>query len=105
MEEENWTYEKLMEDGTIKTIDKSFVNDTDGSITGHIVMNVHAYFDENPSERIRLGWTKHITHNPKDVDYNHQTQFLTMQTHQVDDWTIEDAYYILDKSEDQLAFE
>lgn len=101
----NWQYDKLQEDGTIKTIGGDFQNDPDGKITGHIVMNVKAWFDENPEERIRLGWTKHILHQSKEVEYNKQTQFLAKSVRQVDEYTIEDEFFVLDKSEEQLAFE
>lgn len=102
---QNWQYDKLQEDGKIKTISGDFQNDPDGKITGHIVMNVKAWFDENPEERIRLGWTKHILHQSKEVEYNKQTQFLAKSIRQVDEYTIEDEFFVLDKSEEQLAFE
>lgn len=105
MAEPRWDYEKLMDDGKIKTISGDYMNDTDGSITGQIVMNVKAWFDENPEYWKAHGWTKHIRHDTKEIEYNRQTQFLSQATRQVDEYTIEDVYYVLDKSEDQLAFE
>ena len=105
MAEQKWQYDKLQEDGTIKTIYGDLQNDPDGKLTGHIVMNVKAWFDENPAERIRLGWTKHILHYENEVDYNKQTQFLSKCIMQVDEYTIEDQFFVLDKSEEQLAFE
>ena len=105
MAEQKWQYDKLQEDGTIKTIYGDLQNDPDGKLTGHIVMNVKAWFDENPAERIRLGWTKHILHDEKEIDYNKQTQFLSKCIMQVDEYTIEDQFFVLDKSEEQLAFE
>ncbi len=99
-----WHYEKLDEDGKIQTVG-SYTNDADAKITGKHVINVKAYFDENPAERIRLGWTKHIEHNPSEVEYNKQTQFVITSTRQVDPYTVEDELHVLDKSEDQLAFE
>lgn len=104
MAEQTWQYDKLQEDGTIKSVFNG-TNDPDGKITGKIVINVKAWFDENPKERIRLGWTKHILHDVKEVEYNRQTQFLAKSVMQVDDYTIEDQYFVLDKSEEQLAFE
>ena len=80
-------------------------DDKDGSVTGKFILNVPKYFDENPEERIRLGWIKHITHSEADVEYNKQTQFVIWTTKQIDPYTIEDEAHILDKSEDQLAFE
>lgn len=44
MAEEKYTYEKYSEDGKVTYCP---VYDYDGSITGHIEMNVRAWFDEN----------------------------------------------------------
>lgn len=99
-----WDYEKLDEDGKLQNI-SDYKNDPDGKITGKVVINVKAYFDENPDEWKRLGWTKHLHPDMKDVVYNHQTQFLSRGTRRVDEYTVEDVYYIIDKSEEQLEFE
>lgn len=88
-------------------------DDKDGSIVQKmvngvplVVLNVPIYFDEHPEERKRLGWVKHITHDPEtEVEYNKQTQFLVKSTVPVDEYTVEDTYHVLDKSEEQLAFE
>ena len=40
-----WYYEKLDEKGERKACP---MNDHDGSVTGHIVFGVAAWFDENP---------------------------------------------------------
>lgn len=98
----NWRYERMNEK---MEIEQCPIDDKDGAITGKIILNVPAYFDENPDERIRLGWTKHITHDTEEVEYNRQTQFLVQSTKVIDEYTIEDEYHVLDKSEDQLAFE
>ena len=101
-----WTYEKLDEEGKIKSIGANYTNDTDGSITGKIVMNVHAYFNENPDYWKAHGWIKHIKYNkPPILGYNPQTQFLTISQRQVDEYTIEDVYHAIEKSEEQLLFE
>lgn len=100
-----WQYERLKEDGSIQIISSDFTNDTDRKITGKIVMNVKAYFDENPDEWKRLGFTRHILHQPKEIEFNPQTQFVVMSTKQVDEYTIEDTLFVIDKSEEQLAFE
>ena len=50
-------YEKLDENYKMKYCP---AHDYDGSVTGHIVINVKAWFDENPEERKRLGWIKHL---------------------------------------------
>ena len=98
-----WTYEKFNEEKQrVETVKE---NDYDGKITGHIVFNVKAWFDENPAERIRLGWTKHIHPSRKDVEYNKATQYLVTSQKQVDEYTIEDEYHVMDKSEDMLLLE
>lgn len=103
-----WRYEKLDENLDLKRINE-YSNDTDGSITGQHIINVKAWFDENPEERIRLGWIKHYYLNledlKKEVKYNAQTQNLMVSTKQIDDYTVEDEYHVVNKSEEQLAFE
>ena len=97
-----WTYEKLQEDGKIKVISTN-VNDYDAKITGKYVFGVKAYFDENPEEARRLGWMKHIQHNTdKWVQYNKQTQYLAKSTKNIDEYTYEDEYHVLDKTEDMM---
>ena len=81
------------------------MDDKDGSICGHIVIGLPRWFDENPEERIRLGWIKHITHDTDEIDYNRQTQFLLRSTKTVDEYTVEDEYHVRDKSEEQMVFE
>ena len=103
----NWSYEKLDDQYEMKSCPS---NDYDGSVTGHIVYNVHAWFDENPDERKRLGWIKHIRHSDEEIreivgSWNPQTQNLVTTPIQIDDWTVEDTYHVLDKSEEQLLFE
>lgn len=97
-----WQYERLKEDGKIEY---AKVNDTDGSITGHIVFGVKVWFDENPEERIRLGWIKHIMHTTKDIEYDRRSQYLVKQTVKIDDYTVEDQYHILDKSEEMMRLQ
>lgn len=96
-----WQYEKIQDDGKIKTIAANH-NDFDGKITGHIVFGVKAWFDENPEERLRLGWTKHIMHNTKKIEYNHQTQYLEKSTKIIDQYTVEDIYTVREKTEDMM---
>lgn len=97
-----WSYEKLQEDGKIKTIHANS-NDFDGKITGHVVFGVKEWFDENPDEARRLGWIKHIHHNvDKWVKYNKQTQYLMKSTKTIDEYTIEDVYHVMDKTEDMM---
>ena len=101
MADPKWTYEKL-EDGKIKYAP---MNDFDGKVTGHIVFGVAAWFDENPEERKRLGWVKHIKHDTKDIEYNRRTQYLVNATRQIDEYTIEDDWHIMDKSEEMMRLE
>lgn len=102
MAEEKYTYEKYSEEGTVTYCPG---NDYDGSVTGHIVMNVRAWFDENPEERKRLGWIKHIHHDVKEIDFNRQTHYIIPSVKQVDPYTIEDVYHVAKKSEELLALE
>ena len=97
-----WYYEKYEN----YEIQRCPMDDKDGAITGRLVLNLPKWFDENPAERIRLGWIKHITHDADEVvDYDPQTQFLSQSTRQIDDYTVEDEYHVLTKSEEQLLFE
>lgn len=105
---QNYKYEKWDEEEKRMKYVGIYQNDTDGKITGHIIMNVKAWFDENPEERIRLGWTKHITYDkPQDtgVEYDPQTQYYKITQRQIDEYTVEDVYHVKDKAEDQLLFE
>lgn len=97
-----YNYEKLSENGKIKTCP---LNDVDGSVTGRIVFGVSNWFDENPEERKRLGWIKHILADEKAIVYNKQTQYLQKTTRQVDEWTVEDQLQVVDKDEDMLLME
>lgn len=92
-----WTYEKLQEDGKVKTIHES-MNDYDGKLTGHYVFGVKAWLDENPEEARRLGYVKHIQHSTKDIEYNRQLQYLMRSNKVIDEYTYEDEYHIMDKT-------
>ena len=94
-----WRYEKLDEKGHVKYAPP---NDPDGKITGRHVFGLKAWFDENPEERIRLGWIKHITHETKDIDYDRATQYLVNATKRIDDYTVEDDWKVMDMSEEQM---
>lgn len=99
---QKWRYEKLDENGKIKSAP---MNDMDGKITGRIVYGLRAWFDENPKERIRLGWTKHLYSDYKDIEYNRQTHYCEVSTRQIDPYTVEDVYHIMEKTEDMLLRE
>lgn len=97
-----YNYEKF-ENGEVKSCP---MDDKDGAVTGRYILNLPKWFDENPEERKRLGWIKHITHNNDELlGFNPQTQFIVKSTKTIDEYTIEDVLHALPKSEEQLAFE
>lgn len=105
---QRYRYEKYDEEKQRMEQVSHFKNDVDGSITGHIVMDVFAWFDENPEERKRLGWIKHIYYDKTEdtgVEFNRQTQFSVITQKEIDEYTVEDVYHVVDKSEEQLLFE
>lgn len=102
MEMPKWYYEKLDEEGKLK---RAPINDYDGKVTGHIVFGVQAWFDENPEERMRLGWIKHIIHSAKDIEYDHSTQYLVKQVKTIDAYTVEDVYHPMNKSAEMMRLE
>ena len=102
MAEQKWRYEKLDENGKIKHAPR---DDMDGKITGKIVYGLKAWFDENPSERIRLGWIKHLYTDYKDIEYNRQTQYYMTAIRVIDEYTVEDVYHIRDKTEEMMMNE
>lgn len=81
------------------------MNDLEGKITGHIVIGMRAWFDENPEERKKLGWIKHIHPDTKDIQYNKQSQYLISTVKQIDEYTVTDEYHVMDKSEEMMLFE
>lgn len=97
-----YSYEKLDENYNVQYCP---MNDADGAITGHHVIGLRAWFDENPEERKRLGWIKHLQPGTKDIEYNKQTQYLVKSIRQVDEWTIIDDYHVMDKTEEMMLFE
>ena len=102
----HYIYEKYDEEGNAKWCP---LQDMDGKITGHIIFGLREWFDENPDERKRLGWIKHITLTKEEIeeryDYNRQTQYLTKTVRQIDEYTIEDVYFVMDKSEEMMLLE
>lgn len=97
-----WYYERLNEEGKLEHAPQ---NDIDGKITGRFVYGLKAWFDEHPEERKALGWTKHIYYDTKDMEYNRQTQFLTVTVRAVDEWTVEEQYHVVDKSEEMMRLD
>lgn len=95
-----------VEDGKIRQCP---MNDFDGSITGKIVYNVSAYFDEHPEEARRLGWVKHIKREPKEVkrivDWDPRSQYVITTLKWIDEWTVEDEYHVMNKSEEMMLRE
>ena len=97
-----WKYEKLNESGKIEVAPR---NDMDGKITGLIVYGLPAWLDEHPEERIRLGYVKHLYKDYKDIEYNRRTQYYITSIRVIDEYTIEDVYHIMDKTEGMLRNE
>lgn len=102
----NWNYERLDKDYKIELLP---VHDLKGEYTGKPVINLKSWMDEHPAERKAQGWIKHIEYSAKEIKekwpHNPKTQNLFKMTRQVDRFTVEDDYKILDKSEEQLALE
>ena len=99
-----YTYEKLDENLDVITCP---MNDLDGSITGHIVVGLRQWFDENPEERKRLGWIKHLTPTLKEQlgeDVDLTGKYLTTTLRQIDEYTVEDEYHIMPMSEEMMEF-
>lgn len=99
---EKYSYVKL-EDGKIKNLPS---HDPNGEIlVGRHMMNLKEWMDENPEERKRLGWTKYIHVDTREIEYNQQTQYLQRYYQQIDEYTIKDEYEIIDKSEEMMLLE
>lgn len=103
-----WDYEKLDENGKKVTV-SNYTLDSKKEYTGRFVINVKAWFDENPAEWVARGWTKHIHFEPEEIKerwpHNSQTQILLKGTRRVDEHTIEDVYYVIDKSEEMMRLQ
>lgn len=99
-----YEYVRMREDGEVE---RARIDDLQGVITGHRVYNLKAWFDEHPDERKRLGWIKYEHPDAKDegVEYDPQTQILMRNPVMIDEWTIKDELYVVDKSEEFLLFE
>ena len=99
------TYERYNEDGKVVHCP---MHDLDGKITGQYVMGVKEWFDENPEERIKRGWVKHIKWDYKEVrekwPFNPQTHIIQCNPKWLDEWTVQDDYIIMPKSEEMLWF-
>lgn len=103
-----WDYERYnTETGDVEMCP---INDDNGEVTGHVVVGLKTWFDENPEVRIQQGWTKHIHYGFKNdpdkfPEYDSQTHYLVTLKNQIDDYTIEDTYQVLPKSEEMLRLE
>ena len=101
-------YEKLDENFKMQYCP---AHDYDGSVTGHIVINVRAWFDENPEERKRLGWIKHLYYDSNEElmadlpDFDPASQYLVESTVNIDPWTVKDVYHTIDKTEEMMLLE
>lgn len=98
-----WIYEKLDENHEPKFLPQ---NDWNGEITGKIIIDLKSYFDENPELRKSLGWVKHIKLEKDDYEnFDSQTQNIIISSKKIDDYTIQDEYYIINKTEEQMLYE
>lgn len=79
------------------------ISDIEGEITGHHICGLRAWLDENPEERIALGYIKHYT--VVDPDFDRQTEYITTKTNVIDDYTMEDQIIVHKKSEEMMAQE
>lgn len=79
------------------------ISDIDAKITGHHIVNLKAWLDENPEERIKLGYIKHIYES--DPEYDRQTEFVTVRTNVIDEYTVEDITIVKKKSEEMMEAE
>ena len=103
-----WDYEKLDEEGKKITV-TNYTIDSKKEYTGQFVFNVKAWFDEHPDEWVARGWTKHIHYETKEIKqkwpHNAQTQILLKGINRVYEHTIEDVYYVIDKSEEMMRLQ
>ena len=96
---EKYSYIKF-ENGVIKLHPN---NDPDGKVVpGKHIINLKEWMDENPEERKKLGWIKQIHRDPKEIVYNKQTQYLQRYSRQIDPYTIQDEYIVVDKAEEMM---
>lgn len=84
-------------------------NDPNGEITGKIVFGLKFWMDEHPEERKRLGWIKCISWSKEEKDekwpYDPTTQYRLPSMKQIDAYTIEDDYHVIDKTEEMMLLE
>lgn len=103
-----WDYEKLDENGKKISV-SNYTIDSKKEYTGQFVFNVKAWFDEHPDEAIARGWTKHIHYTPEEIKerwpHDEQTQIRVRATRRIDAHTIEDVYYVMDKSEEMMRLQ
>lgn len=103
---EHWTYEKLDEN-----YKRMFcpMNDPDGKITGHVgIIGVKQWFDENPEERKRHGWIKHIEKTPQEQygeeydEYRNKPYYFVCSLKVIDEYTVEDEWHALPLTEEMM---
>ena len=105
-----YRYEKLDENYNKKTCP---INDYDGSIsgTGHCIIGLKFWFDENPEERKRLGWIKHYYYETNKKfkedypDYDPTIHYPTCTTVNIDEYTVKDTYSFIEKNDEFLELE
>ena len=103
-----WRYEKLDENGRVQYCPAS---DPNGEITGQHVIFLKWWFDENPEERKRLGWIKHLYYESNEEmrkdypDYDPAIHYAMLSTKTIDEYTVQDEYHIVDKPDEMLELE
>lgn len=101
-------YEKLDENYKLQYCP---AHDPNGEITGQHVMQLRDWFDENPEERKRLGWIKHLYYESheefmKDYpDYDPATQVAVKSVKTIDEWTVQDEYHFINKTDKMMELE
>ncbi len=105
-----YRYERIDENNKLQYCP---LNDYDGSIsqTGNCIIGLKAWFDENPEERKRLGWVKHWYYETnKEVrdalpEYDPTQHYLTCTTKMIDEYTAQDEYHIIPKTDEMMELE
>lgn len=96
-----YEYKRFDEDGDLEYAPSC---DYDGKITGKIIYNLHQYFEENPEEYIRLGYTKYILNENYPIDYKGNQLVLT-EYKNIDEHTIKAIYHVIDAPEERILID
>ncbi len=105
-----YRYERIDENNKLQYCP---LNDYDGSIskTGNCIIGLKMWFDENPEIRKSLGWVKHWYYeNAKEVkeavpEYDPTQHYLVPSTKMIDEYTAQDEYHIIPKTDEMMELE